>query len=163
MSVGPRRAIAIVAPVAAGVGLACVSGVIFSLGWETARAGQQLETLGVTTTATIAAKDERSVRGGVKAGQPEYRPDYFVTYRFTATDAAAYFSEVRVSPTFFFAAKVGGPTPVRYLPENPKRSEVEFGHTGASSWSALALGGSGVLLGIGLAGVAIFRPALLGI
>jgi hypothetical protein len=146
-----------------GLVMAAVSGTFFALGWQVGQLGQQFETAASMTSATIVAKDERSVWAGAKGGQPEYRPDYFVTYRFTAGDGATHFNEVGVSPTFFYRAVVGRTTPVRYLAENPKRSEVEFGHTGASSFRALVLGGLGALAGIAVSASAVFRPHWLGL
>ena len=146
-----------------GLAVTAVFGTFLVLGWSSAQLGHQLEIEASTTSATIVAKDERSVRANVKSGQPEYRPDYFVTYRFTASDGIEYFSEVGVSPTFFLRTAVGDTTPVRYLAENPKRSEVEYGHTGASSFRALAFGGFGTLIGLGVAAAAVFRPRLLDI
>lgn len=141
-----------------GLAMAALCGVFFVLGCNLAWIGQRLDADGVTTSATIVAKDERSIRGNPKSGQPEYRPDYFVTYRFTTSDGTAHFNEVGVSPTFFLRSAIGGSTPVRYLAENPKRSEVEFGHTGASSFRALVFGGLGALLGAGILVSAVFRP-----
>lgn len=143
--------------------MVAVSGWFLALGWDVAHLGYQLETKASTTSAMIVATDKRSVWAGAKGGQPEYRPDYFVTYRFTAGDGTTHFNEVGVSPTFFSRAAVGHTTPVRYLAENPKRSEVEFGHTGASSFRVLLLGGFGVLAGIWVLVSAVFRPRWLGL
>jgi len=143
--------------------MAAVCSIFFALAWEQVQLGRQLETASSMTSATIVAKDERSVWAGAKGGQPEYRPDYFVTYRFTASDGTAHFKEVGVSPTFFYRAAVGDTTPVRYLAENPKRSEVEFGHTGASSFRVLVFGGLGALAGIAMSASAVFRPQWLGL
>jgi hypothetical protein len=144
-----------------GLAATAVFGTLLVLGWSSAQLGHQLEIEASTTSATIVAKDERSVWAGAKGGQPEYRPDYFMTYRFTAGDGTTHFNEVGVSPTFFFRTAVGDSTPVRYLAENPKRSEVEFGHTGASSFRVLVFGGFGTLIGLGVVAAAVFRPRLL--
>jgi len=146
-----------------GLAITAIFGTFVVLGWNSALLGHRLETEASTASATIVAKDVRSVRAGTKSGQPEYRPDYFVTYRFTASDGAAYFIETGVSPTFFTRTAVGATTPVRYLADNPKRSEVEFGHTGASSFRALVFGGFGMLIGVGVLASAVFRPRLLGL
>jgi hypothetical protein len=146
-----------------GLAVTAVFGTFLVLGWSSAQLGHQLETEASTTSATIVAKNERSVRANVKSGQPEYRPDYFVTYRFAASDGIEYSSEVGVSPTFFFRTATGDTTPVRYLAENPKRSELEYGHTGASSFRTLAVGGFGTLIGLGVVAAAVFRPRLLDI
>ena len=146
-----------------GLAITAVFGTFLVLGWSSAQLGHQLETEASMTSATIVAKDQRTVRAGPKSGQPEYRPDYFVTYRFTASDGAEYSSETGVSPTFFTRTAVGATTPVRYLADNPKRSEVEFGHTGASSFRALVFGVFGTLIGFGVLASAAFRPQLLGL
>jgi len=146
-----------------GLAITAVFGTFLVLGWSSAQLGHQLETEASMASATIVAKDQRTVRAGAKGGQPEYRPDYFVTYRFTASDGAEYSIETGVSPTFFFRVAVGDATPVRYLAEYPKRSEVEFGHTGASSFRALVFGAFGTLIGFGVLASAAFRPQLLGL
>jgi len=142
------------------VSLAVVAffGMVFALGWDRARIGQQLAAEAITATATIAAKNERSRYGSLKAGLLEFTPDYFVTYRFAASDGTDRLNEVRVSPTFFVRAVVGATTPVRYLRNDPRQSEVEFGSFEASALGALFGGGMGVLFGLGLAAVALVRP-----
>lgn len=147
----------------AGLTIAALGGVFFVLGCNLAWIGQRLDAEGVKTSATIVAKDERSRRVNPKSGQSEYTPDYFVSYRFVVGDGTYTFSEARVSAAFFHRTSVGAATPVRYLPDIPKRSEVEFGSMGAQSFQGVFGGGAGVIFGLGLAFVAVARPRWLGL
>lgn len=144
-----------------GLAIAALCGVFFVLGCNRAWIGQRLDAEGVTTSATIVEKDQRSRHVNPKSGQPEYAPDYYVTYRFVVGDDTYVFNEARVSATFFRRTGLGASTPVRYLPDNPKRSEVEFGSTGAASVQGVFGGGVGVAFGLALALVALVRPRLL--
>lgn len=146
-----------------GLSIATLAAVFFAFGCNLASIGQRLDTEGVTTTATIVAKDERSRRVNPKAGLPEYAPDYFVTYRFVDSGGGFAFNETRVSATFFRRVGVGATTPVRYLPDSSMRSEVEFGSTGALSFQGVFGGGMGIISGLGMALVALLKPRWLAI
>ena len=156
-----RRWISRAGWIVGGLGIAALCGPFLLLGWNLAQVGWQLEAQGVVASATIVAKNERSRLVNPKSGQPEYAPEYFVTYGFAASDGTHSISEARVSATFFRRMSIGAVTPVRYLPDNHKRSEVEFGSIGSSSLGGLLGGGLGVALGLGLVLVAVVRPRLL--
>lgn len=154
-------AIARLGHIALGLVIAGLGALLFSLSWNSSRVEQQLDAHGVYGTATIDAKQAAPYKGGVKNGEPMIRRQYFVSYSFQTSDGSTYASEATVSETFFLRSEVGASTPVRYVPDNPRFSEVEFGHMAPKNYLGLSGGGLFVLIGLGFAGVAIFRPQAL--
>jgi len=156
-----RRALAWIGSLVLGLAIAGAGGLVLSLSWDASSLEHVLEEQGVYGTAFIDAKETRAVKGGVKTGQPMFRPDYFVSYSFEAKDGAKYTGEARVSQSFFSAIDVGGATPVRYVADDPRRNEVEFGHMAAKNYVGLSGGAFFLLAGLSLVGLTIFRPRAL--
>jgi hypothetical protein len=140
-----------------GLVIAGVGALVFSLSWNSSGVQEQLEAHGVYGTATIDAKQAAPYKavGGMKDGEPMIRLQYFVSYSFQAGDGSTYASEAMVSETFFLRSEIGASTPVRYVPDNPGYSEVEFGHMVVKNYLGLSGGGLLLLIGLGFAGFAI--------
>lgn len=112
-------------------------------GWE----AKQLETRGITGTATILGTERRVSEDS--DGRRTYR--YYARYSFMTVDGERIVQRRRISAGFYHRLRQGQEVPVRYVEGRPGIHEIEIGATRRAAERSRLMGYGAAVIAAGLA------------